>query len=243
MPSSFRFPTSNREALAHVDSAELIALTRDLIRIPSVVRPGDPVATEAAVAEYVERWLTKEGLSVEVQPVAAGRPNVLGWIGEPSAGRTLLLEGHTDVVTEGDPAAWTHPPFAADVTDGRIWGRGAADMKGGLAAAMIAAAAIKRSGARFQGALVVGALVDEEGDMIGARHLCGTPLGRALTAAGVAGALLGRRSKVLSVLSGAALLAASLATRFGVFDGGVESAKDPKYTVVPQRDRLSARSM
>ena len=95
----------------------------------------------------------------------------------------MLLEGHTDVVTEGDPAAWTHPPFAADVTDGRIWGRGAADMKGGLAAAMIAVAAIKRSGARFQGALVVGALVDEEGDMIGARHLCGTPLGRALTAA------------------------------------------------------------
>src|SRR5207249_2191173 len=91
MPSSFRFPTSNREALAHVDPAELIALTRDLIRIPSVVRPGDPVATEAAVAEYVERWLTKEGLSVEVQPVAAGRPNVLGWIGEPSAGRTLLV--------------------------------------------------------------------------------------------------------------------------------------------------------
>jgi hypothetical protein len=62
--------------------------------------------------------------------------------------------------------------------------------------------------------------------------------GRALTAAGVAGALLGRRSKVLSVLSGAALLAASLATRFGIFDGGVASAKDPKYTVLPQRDRL-----
>ena len=183
MPSSFRFPTSNREALAHVDSAELIALTRDLIRIPSVVRPGDPVATEAAVAEYVERWLTKEGLSVEVQPVAAGRPNVLGWIGEPSAGRTLLLEGHTDVVTEGDPAAWTHPPFAADVTDGRIWGRGAADMKGGLAAAMIAAAAIKRSGVDLEGRLVVGALVDEEGDMIGAKHLCTTALGRELTAA------------------------------------------------------------
>jgi hypothetical protein len=59
-----------------------------------------------------------------------------------------------------------------------------------------------------------------------------------LTAAGVAGALLGRRSKVISVLSGAALLAASVATRFGIFDGGVESAKDPKYTVVPQRDRL-----
>jgi len=183
MPSSFRSPTSNREVLAHVDPAELIALTRDLIRLPSVVRPGDPDATEAAVAEYVERWLTKEGLSVEVQPVAPGRPNVLGWIGQPGAGSTLLLEGHTDVVTEGDPAAWTHPPFAAELRDGRIWGRGAADMKGGLAAAMIAAAAIKRSGVRLGGALAVGALVDEEGDMIGVRHLCDTSIGRALTAA------------------------------------------------------------
>jgi hypothetical protein len=66
--------------------------------------------------------------------------------------------------------------------------------------------------------------------------------GRALTAAGVAGALLGRRSKAMSVLSGAALLAASVATRFGIFDGGVASAKDPKYTVVPQRDRLDLSS-
>jgi hypothetical protein len=63
--------------------------------------------------------------------------------------------------------------------------------------------------------------------------------GRALTAAGVAGALLGRRSRLVSALSGAALLAASVATRFGIFEGGIASAKDPKYTVVPQRDRLS----
>jgi len=62
--------------------------------------------------------------------------------------------------------------------------------------------------------------------------------GRALTAAGVVGALLGRRSKVMSVLSGAALLAASVATRFGIFEGGIASAADPRYTVVPQRERL-----
>ncbi|MEU8242215.1 NrfD/PsrC family molybdoenzyme membrane anchor subunit [Actinoplanes missouriensis] len=63
--------------------------------------------------------------------------------------------------------------------------------------------------------------------------------GRALTALGVAGALLGRRSRVVSALSGASLLAASLATRFGIFDGGIASAKDPKYTVIPQRERLN----
>ncbi|MET0422747.1 MAG: NrfD/PsrC family molybdoenzyme membrane anchor subunit [Actinoplanes sp.] len=65
--------------------------------------------------------------------------------------------------------------------------------------------------------------------------------GRALTAAGVAGALLGRRSRVVSALAGASLLTASALTRFGIFDGGVASAKDPKYTVVPHRERLDAQ--
>jgi succinyl-diaminopimelate desuccinylase len=171
------------DVLSRIDAAELTALTRDLVRIPSVVRPGDPDATEAAVAAYVERWLRAEGFAVEVHEVAPGRPNVFGSLGDAAAGPTLLLEGHTDVVTEGNAAEWTHPPFGGDVVDGRLYGRGSADMKSGLAAAMIAAAALKRSGAPLGGHLVVGALVDEEGDMIGARHLCTTPLGRALSAA------------------------------------------------------------
>ncbi|WP_018784270.1 NrfD/PsrC family molybdoenzyme membrane anchor subunit [Micromonospora sp. CNB394] len=66
--------------------------------------------------------------------------------------------------------------------------------------------------------------------------------GRALTAAGVAGALLGRRSRVLSALSGGALIAASVCTRFGIFHGGVASARDPRYTVVPQRERADRRA-
>jgi len=168
--------------LSRIDEGELVELTRDLIRIPSVVRPGDPSATEAAVAAHVEGWLRREGFEVEVHEVAPGRPNVLAWIGEAS-GPSLLLEGHTDVVTEGNAAEWRYAPFGADLVDGRIYGRGSADMKSGLAAAMIAAAAIKRSGARLGGRLVVGALVDEEGDMIGAKHLCTTALGRTLTAA------------------------------------------------------------
>jgi succinyl-diaminopimelate desuccinylase len=170
------------EALAHVDPGELVDLARDLVRIPSVVRPGDPSATEAAVADHVARWLAKEGFEIELQPVAPNRPNVLGWFGE-AGGATLLLEGHTDVVTEGDPAEWRYAPFAAELADDRIWGRGAADMKGGLAAAMIAAAAIKRSAAPLGGRLAVGALVDEEGDMLGARHLAASAIGRTLSAA------------------------------------------------------------
>ena len=172
-----------RAALAQVHEDELIALTRDLVRIPSVVTPGDPDGNEAAVAEYVRRWFIEEGFEVDLQPVAPSRPNVVAWLGEKAAGRSLLLEGHTDVVTEGDTSAWSHPPFGGDFDDGRIWGRGAADMKGGLAAAMIAATAIKRSGARLGGRLVVGALVDEEGDMLGVRHFAATPLARELDAA------------------------------------------------------------
>src|SRR5206468_216862 len=135
------------------------------------------------VARHVEVWLTKQGFDLEVQEVAPGRPNVVAWLGEKGAGKSLLLEGHTDVVTEGNPAEWTHPPFEADLVGGRIYGRGAADMKSGLAAAMVAAAAIKRSGVALGGRLVVGALVDEEGDMLGAKHLCTTAIGRELDAA------------------------------------------------------------
>jgi succinyl-diaminopimelate desuccinylase len=171
------------EVLSRIEAAELIELTRDLVRIPSVIRPGDPDATEAAVAAHVERWMTKEGFAIEVQDVAPGRPNVLGSIGEKGRGRSLLLEGHTDVVTEGDPRQWTYAPFGAELVNDRIYGRGAADMKGGLAAAMIAAAAIKRSGVALGGRLVVGALVDEEADMIGVTHLCQTAIGRELDAA------------------------------------------------------------
>jgi len=170
--------------LASIDRDELVELTRALVRIPSVYRPGDPDGNESRVAAFVEGWLRREQFQVEVQPVEPGRPNVIGFLGEKRPGRrSLLLEGHTDVVTEGDPAAWSRPPFGADLVDGRIYGRGAADMKGGLAAAMVAAAAFRRAGVEPAGKLVVGALVDEEDRMIGVRHLVGTPVGRELDAA------------------------------------------------------------
>jgi succinyl-diaminopimelate desuccinylase len=176
--------TALAEVLAKIDPEEAVELTRALVRIPSVYRPGDPDATEARVAAFAEAWLRREGFAVEVQAVAPGRPNVIAWLGDKRPGqRSLLLEGHTDVVTEGDPRDWTWPPFGAEMVDGRIYGRGAADMKSGLAAAMIAAAAFRRAGVEPAGKLVVGALVDEEDAMLGARHLVGTPVGRELDAA------------------------------------------------------------
>jgi len=113
--------TALSQVLRKVDADEVVELTRALVRIPSVYRPGDPAATEARVAEFVEAWLRREGFDVEIQSVAPGRPNVIGSLGEKRPGqKSLLLEGHTDVVTEGDPAEWSHPPFGADLIDGRI---------------------------------------------------------------------------------------------------------------------------
>jgi succinyl-diaminopimelate desuccinylase len=176
--------TALSQVLRKIDADEVVELTRTLVRIPSVYRPGDPEATEARVAAFVESWLRREGFDIEVQDVAPGRPNVIGSLGEKRPGqKSLLLEGHTDVVTEGDAAEWSHPPFGADLVDGRIYGRGTADMKSGLAAAMVAAAAFRRAGVGLKGKLVVGALVDEEDGMIGVRHLCQTAVGRELDAA------------------------------------------------------------
>jgi succinyl-diaminopimelate desuccinylase len=176
--------TALSQVLRKIDADEVIELTRALVRIPSVYRPGDPEATEARVAAFVGSWFRREGFDVEVQDVAPGRPNVIGSLGEKRSGqRSLLLEGHTDVVTEGDPAEWSRPPFGAELVDGRIYGRGTADMKSGLAAAMVAAAAFRRAGVGLKGKLVVGALVDEEDGMFGVRHLCQTAVGRELDAA------------------------------------------------------------
>jgi succinyl-diaminopimelate desuccinylase len=86
-------------------------------------------------------------------------------------------------VTEGDPSAWRHSPWSGLVSDGLVHGRGSADMKGGLAAAMVAAAAVRRAGVPFAGRLMVAALVDEEAAMSGARHFVETPLGRDVSAA------------------------------------------------------------
>ena len=83
-------------------------------------------------------------------------------------GRTLMFEGHVDVVTEGDPDLWSFDPYAGDVVDGRLRGRGSADMKSGVAAMIHAARAVQLGG--FAGRIVVGVLADEEGMMLGAKR-------------------------------------------------------------------------
>lgn len=156
-----------QRAAAAVDPDALVQLTRALIRIPSVYRPGDPTGAEAAVAGFLAASLRDRGLRVMTQEAAPGRPNVIADWDSGTHGRSLILEGHTDVVTEGDPAAWTRPPFDAIIEDHRIYGRGAADMKGGLAAAVGALDAVRRAAPDLPGRVRIAAVVDEEGMMTG----------------------------------------------------------------------------
>lgn len=158
--------------IAAVDTKELIALTRQLIQIDTVYRPergGSEAPGAQFVADYLRR-LDLPGMTVTVEDVAPGRPNVMAVIDSGRPGRTILLEGHTDVVTEGDRSQWTYDPFGAEVVDGRIYGRGACDTKGNLAALILAARALSETGHLTRGRLVLCIPVDEEGMMLGIKH-------------------------------------------------------------------------
>jgi len=145
----------------------LVRLTQDLIRIPSVRREGEK---EERVALLLSHLLEEEGLDVVVETVEPGSPNVIAVLHGQSEGPCLMFEGHTDVVTEGDVSEWKYSPFEGKITGGRIYGRGACDTKGNLAAAVAAVLAISRSGIPFKGKILLGILVDEEGLMTGVKH-------------------------------------------------------------------------
>lgn len=153
--------------LRFIDEGELIHLTRELVRIKSVYRPGVEDGNEERAARFVAGHLRKMGLQVHYEEVVPGRPNVIALLDFQRPGKTLLFEAHTDVVTEGDPGAWSYDPFGAVMEDGRIYGRGACDTKGNLAAAISAVHAIKRSGADLAGRIILCIPCDEEGMMIG----------------------------------------------------------------------------
>lgn len=113
---------------------ELVAFLRDLIRIPSI-NPPDPPGPEMDAARFIAGVLRAEGLDPEVIESAPGRGNVTVRLrgdatgGDGPGGDALLLLSHLDVVPANAADGWTHDPFAADIADGYVWGRGAVDMK------------------------------------------------------------------------------------------------------------------
>ncbi len=154
-------------------AAAAIELTQALVRIPTVVTSGFG-EVEAPAAALVAELMRGFGWAVTVEEVAPGRPNVIGVVTGGAPGRTLMFEGHLDVVTPGEAESWSFPPFSGDIVDGRLLGRGSADMKAGVAAMIHAARAAELGG--FDGRIIVGVMADEEGMMLGAKHFARSEL-------------------------------------------------------------------
>jgi succinyl-diaminopimelate desuccinylase len=153
-----------------VDANEVVQLTQTLVRMDSVASPGRPF--EEPVARFLEHRLRAAGLEVDWTDVEPLRPNIVAdWVGSGEPGKLLLLEGHTDVVAEGDQSAWSRDPFSGDLEDGKIHGRGAADMKGGLAAAIVALETVRALAPDLPGRVRLLVPCDEEGMMRGIKRM------------------------------------------------------------------------
>lgn len=152
------------------DREAVIKLTSDLVRIPSVYREGTPDGNETKVAMFVAEYLKARGIDTYVEEVVQGRPNVIGIVDSGKPGKTLLFEGHTDVVTEGNREAWAYDPFGAEIVDGKMYGRGTNDTKGNLACMITAVHSLLLDKVDFSGKIILCIPVDEEGMMLGIKH-------------------------------------------------------------------------
>jgi acetylornithine deacetylase len=158
---------------------ELVELLTTLIGFDTVTHvPGAPPRGEAALQRHLAERLAARGADVSVaepdpslvagHPIVpdgfsfTGRPQLVARFPGAGGGRSLILCGHVDVVDAEPFAGWASHPFTAVVRDGAVWGRGACDMKGGVASMVVAAEALAELGVRLQGELIVNATTDEE---------------------------------------------------------------------------------
>ncbi|MDR1710226.1 MAG: M20 family metallopeptidase [Candidatus Accumulibacter sp.] len=130
-------------------------ITREMVRLKSVT------FQEEAAARYLERFFLQAGFSVEVDEVN----NVVAELKGSGGGKRVFFLGHHDTVEEGDPKLWTYPPFEAAVAQGRIWGRGTADEKGGLAACMAAVEKLLAEDRNIRGDILIVSSREETSDL------------------------------------------------------------------------------
>ena len=147
-------------------------MLRDLVALPSVNPMGralrGPEIGEHQVTSYLEQFFSRLSVPFERQRAAAGRDNIVARWEMPDAPRTLLLEAHQDTVPTDH---MTIDPFGARIEDGRLYGRGACDVKGGMAAMLGAFARIVRDGPKDAASIVMACTVDEEYGSLGVRKL------------------------------------------------------------------------
>jgi acetylornithine deacetylase len=158
---------------------EIVAALQELVRIPS--QTGDEGPAQDAVAGLmrahdldVDIWepnvaeLEPHAESVTLGSDFARRPNVVGSFRSGGGGRSLILNGHIDTVEVGDPAAWSHEPLGGNISQGRLYGRGACDMKGGIVANLFALRALRLAGLHPAGDVFVQSTISEEDGGAGA---------------------------------------------------------------------------
>jgi acetylornithine deacetylase/succinyl-diaminopimelate desuccinylase-like protein len=144
-----------------------VELLQHLIRFDTTNPPGN----ERTCIEFLRDLLAQAGLEAELHAKEPGRPNLVSRIGGSGDGTPLLLYGHVDVVTTAGQQ-WTRPAFGGELVDGYVWGRGALDMKGGVAMLVSAFLRARERGLRPRGEIVLAVLSDEEaGGDLGARFL------------------------------------------------------------------------
>lgn len=146
-----------RAVLGEINDDEVIHFHRDLVRIPSINPPGDVRQAIAAC----DGPLTAAGFATETVQDEETMPNLIARLGNDD-GPELCFNAHVDVVPTGERSAWTHDPFAADLVDDRIYGRGAGDDKASVTAQVMAGIALARSGVALKGRLIVNEVADEE---------------------------------------------------------------------------------
>lgn len=153
----------NKTIINHINKDETVKLLSQMIQFKTVNGPGD----EKPLAEFLAKEMASFGMEVEVIDLGNNRANVTGVLKGTGEQKALLLNGHIDTVPPGD-VEWVHGPYSGHVEDGKIYGRGSADMKGGLAAMIMAARAIKQAGVQLKGDLIISGVAGEETDSIGA---------------------------------------------------------------------------
>jgi succinyl-diaminopimelate desuccinylase len=149
--------------LAKIEQDETIALLQDLVRDSASVNPPGDVRESIRICR---EKLEAEGFEIELMGDTEIIPNLLARL-RRGDGPTLLFNAHVDVVPTGTVEAWSHPPFAAEIDNGRVYGRGAGDDKASVTAQVMGAIAFARSGVPFNGTLIVNVVGDEE---TGGRH-------------------------------------------------------------------------
>jgi acetylornithine deacetylase/succinyl-diaminopimelate desuccinylase-like protein len=148
--------------------SDVTALLQELIRLDTTNPPGN----ETLAADVLRAYLEPAGIECELYAREPGRANLIARLRGTGDGPSLALLSHTDVVL-ADPSEWQHGPFSGDLVDGEVWGRGALDMKGEVAASAVALAGLAREGWRGRGDVVFMAVADEEvGDGFGLEWLC-----------------------------------------------------------------------